>query len=179
VITDPCPKCRGKTTVPKKRTLTVKIPPGVHEGQGVRVAGEGEPGHNGGPRGDLYCYVRVRAHPFLMRDGDDLICTVPISFTQAALGTLLEVPTLDGTRQLRIPPGTQHGNVFRIKGQGLPNIRTQRRGDELVRVTVEIPRHLSPAQEKLLRTFAETEDKQVMPESRGFFERLRQHFGNN
>ncbi len=179
VITDPCPKCRGKTTVPKKRTLTVKIPPGVHEGQGIRVAGEGEPGHNGGPRGDLYCYVRVRAHPFLMRDGDNLICTVPISFTQAALGTLLEVPTLDGTRQLRIPPGTQHGNVFRIKGEGLPNIRTQRRGDELVRVTVEIPRRLSPAQEKLLRTFAETEDKQVMPESRGFFERLRQHFGNN
>ena len=179
VITDPCPKCRGKTTVPKKRTLTVKIPAGVHEGQGIRVAGEGEPGHNGGPRGDLFCYVRVRAHPFLMRDGDDLICTVPISFTQAALGTLLDVPTLDGTRQLRIPPGTQHGNVFRIKGQGLPNIRTQRRGDELVRVTVEIPRRLSANQEKLLRAFAETEDKQVMPESRGFFERLRQHFGSN
>ena len=179
VITDPCRKCRGKGTVARKRTLSVKIPAGVHEGQGVRVAGEGEPGRNGGPHGDLYCYVRVRAHPFLMRDGNDLVCTVPISFTQAALGATIDVPALTGTRQLRVPPGAQYGNLFRIRGEGLPDLRTGQKGDELVRVTVEIPRRLSSDQEKLLRAFADTEDRQVMPESRGFFERLKQHFGNN
>ncbi|MBN1125130.1 MAG: molecular chaperone DnaJ [Sedimentisphaerales bacterium] len=178
IITDPCLKCRGKTTVAKKRTLTVKIPPGVHEGQGIRVAGEGEPGRNNGPRGDLYCYVRVKAHPFLMRDGNNLVCTVPISFTQAALGALIEVPALNGTRQLKVPAGTQYGNVFRIKGEGLPDIRTGRKGDELVRVAIEIPKRLSIEQEKLLRAFAETEDTHVMPESKGFFDKLKNHFGN-
>jgi len=179
VIADPCRKCRGTGQVPKQRTLEVKIPAGVHEGQGIRVNGEGEPGRGGGPRGDLYCYVRVKAHPFLMRDGNDLVCTVPISFTQAALGATIDVPTLDGTRQLRVPPGTQHGSLFRIKSEGIADLRTGRKGDELVRLAIEIPRHLSPEQERLLRAFAETEDRQVMPESKGFFDKLKQHFGNN
>ncbi len=179
VIADPCRKCRGTGQVPKQRTLEVKIPAGVHEGQGIRVNGEGEPGRSGGPRGDLYCYVRVKAHPFLMRDGNDLVCSVPISFTQAALGATIDVPTLDGTRQLRVPPGTQHGSLFRIKSEGIADLRTGRKGDELVRLAIEIPRHLSPEQERLLRAFAETEDRQVMPESKGFFDKLKQHFGNN
>lgn len=178
VITDPCKKCKGTGQVAKKRTVSVKIPGGVHEGQGIRVNSEGEPGRNGGPRGDLYCYVRVKAHPFLMRDGNDLVATVPISFTQASLGAMIDVPTLVGTRQLKVPAGTQHGSLFRIKGEGLPNLRSGRRGDELIRVAVEIPRNLTTAQQNLLRAFAETEDKNVMPESCGFFDKLKKHFGN-
>ncbi|AQT70251.1 Heat shock protein J [Anaerohalosphaera lusitana] len=179
VITDPCRKCHGKGQVPKKRVVTVKIPSGVHEGQGIRVTGEGEPGKNGGPRGDLYCYVRVKAHPFLMRDGNDLVATVPISFTQAALGARIDVPSLNGTKHLKVPPGTQHGNVFRIKGEGLPDLRTNRKGDELVKVAVEIPRNLTNEQEKLLREFAESENNDVLPESRGFFDKLKKYFGND
>ena len=178
IITNPCKKCRGTGLVSKKRTVNIKIPAGVHEGQGIRVNGEGEPGRFGGPRGDLYCYVKVKQHPFLVRDGNNLICTVPISFTQAALGAMIEVPTLEGTRQLKVPQGTQHGSIFRIKGQGIVDLRSGRKGDELVQVAVEIPKRLSSSQEKLLRAFAETEDISVMPESKGFFENLKKHFGN-
>jgi molecular chaperone DnaJ len=176
VITHPCKKCRGTGQVPKKRKVSVKIPAGVHEGQGIRVAGEGEPGRNNGPRGDLYCYVRVQAHPFLMRDGSNLVATVPISFTQAALGAVIEVPSLQGTKQLKVPPGTQHGNVFRIKGEGLPDLRTRRQGDELVQVIIEIPKNLTGKQKKLLADFAETEDKKILPETKGFFEKLKKYF---
>ncbi len=179
VITHPCRKCKGAGRVPRQRTVSVKIPAGVHEGQGIRVTREGEPGRGGGPRGDLYCYIRVKAHPFFMRDGNDLVATVPISFTQVSLGATIEVPTLSGTRQLKIPPGTQHGSIFRIRGEGLVNLRTGRKGDELVRVAVEIPNKLSDKQENLLREFADTEDKNVMPQSRGFFEKLKNHFGNS
>ncbi|MCX5632973.1 MAG: molecular chaperone DnaJ [Phycisphaerae bacterium] len=178
VITNPCKKCRGSGRVPKKRLVTVKIPAGVHEGQSVRVGGEGEPGFNGGPRGDLYCYVKVKEHPFLQRDGIDLIAVVPISFTQAALGGMIDVPSLTGTRELKIPAGSQPGDVFRIKGQGLPDIRTRRSGDELVQIIIEIPNKLNSQQEELLRKFAETEDKTVMPKSKGFFEKLKQYFNN-
>jgi molecular chaperone DnaJ len=179
VITDPCKKCRGTGRVPRKRTLKVKIPPGVHEGQGVRVANEGEPGRAGGPKGDLYCYVRVKPHEFLRRDGNDLIAVVPISFTQAALGTTIDVPSINGTKGLKIPPGTQYGNVFRIKGQGLPDVRTHRTGDQLVQVTIETPTRLNSEQRELLRKFAETENTRVSPESTRFFERLKKHFGNH
>ncbi|MBU1260645.1 MAG: molecular chaperone DnaJ [Planctomycetes bacterium] len=178
VITSPCKKCRGSGKVPKKRLVTIKIPAGVHEGQSVRVAGEGEPGFNGGPRGDLYCYVRLKEHPFLQRDGINLIAVVPISFTQAALGGIVQVPSLNGMKELKIPPGTQTGDVFRIKGQGLPDIRTKRSGDELVQTIVEIPKKLNSQQEELLRKFAETEDNTVLPKSRGFFEKLKQYFNN-
>jgi len=178
IITSPCRKCRGVGLVAKKRTLSVKIPAGVHEGQGIRVGNEGEPGRHGGPRGDLYCYVRVKGHPFLMRDGNDLICIVPISFTQAAIGAMIDVPTLNGTRQLKIPNGSQHGNVFRIKGEGLPDLRSGRKGDELIRVSIEIPKKLTSQQKELLTAFSETEDKNVMPESKNFFEKLKKHFGN-
>ena len=179
VITDHCKKCRGTGKVPKKRVVEIKIPAGVHEGQGIRLANEGEPGRRGGPRGNLYCYVRIKPHPFLQRDGNDLVAVVPISFTQAALGATIEVPSLNGTRQLKVPPGTQYGRVFRIKGQGLPDMRTKRAGDELVQIIVEIPKKLNSEQEKLLRDFAETDDKRVLPESKGFFEKLKKYFGNN
>ncbi len=177
IVTDPCKACRGTGHVPKKRVISVKIPAGVHEGQGVRVGGEGEPGRNGGPRGDLYCYVRIKPHEFLERDNSNLIAVVPVSFTQAALGATIDVPSLNGTKQLKIPAGTQYGSVFRIKSEGLPDIRTGRRGDEMVHVIVETPTHLNSKQQELLREFAGTENKKVNPKSTGFLEKLKQYFG--
>jgi molecular chaperone DnaJ len=178
VITDPCRKCKGTGRVPKKRSVTVKIPAGVHDGQGIRVGGEGEPGRNGGPRGDLYCYVRVLAHEFLQRNGNDLVTEVPIGMTAASLGTTIEVPTLDAPRKLRIPAGCQYGSIFRIRGQGLPDLRTGRVGDELVRIVVETPTKLNAEQQQLLRRFAATEDSGVCPKSAGFLEKLKGYFGN-
>ncbi|MBM4027153.1 MAG: molecular chaperone DnaJ [Planctomycetes bacterium] len=178
VVKNPCPTCRGSGRVPKKRTVTIKVPPGVHEGQGIRVAGEGEPGRDGGPSGDLYVYVRIKPHEFLERDGNDLVAVVPISFTQAALGATIDVPSLEGTRQLKIPPGTQYGSLFRIRGQGLPDVRTGRTGDEIVQVTIETPGNLNARQEELLREFARTENRNVSPKSSSFFERLKRHLGS-
>ena len=179
IITNPCKKCKGTGRIPKKRKVNIKVPAGVHEGQGIRVTGEGEPGRNNGPRGDLYCYVRIKPHEFLERDGNNLIAVVPISFTQAALGTTLDVPSLNGKRALKIPPGTQYGNVFRIKGQGLPDIRTHTFGDQLVQVIIETPTKLNTEQQELLRQFAQTENKRVSPKSISFFEKLKKHFGDN
>jgi len=179
VITNPCKKCKGTGRVPKKRVVEIKIPAGVHEGQGIRVASEGEPGRGGGPKGDLYCYVRIKPHEFLQRDGNDLIAVVPISFTQAVLGTTIDVPSLNGTQGLKIPPGTQYGSIFRIKGQGLPDIRTRRTGDQLVQITIETPVKLNAKQEELLREFAKSENKNVSPQSKRFFEKLKKHLGNN
>jgi molecular chaperone DnaJ len=179
VITNPCAQCRGSGKVPKKRVVSIKIPKGVHEGQGIRVANEGEPGRDGGPRGDLYCYVRLKDHEFLQRDGNDLVAVVPISFTQAVLGAMIDVPSLNGPKQLKVPAGTQYGSIFRIKGQGLPDMRTGRTGDQLVQVTIETPSRLNAKQEELLREFAKTEDKNVSPQAKGFFEKLKKYFGNN
>jgi molecular chaperone DnaJ len=178
IIINPCKKCKGSGRIPKKRKVSIKVPAGVHEGQGIRVSGEGEPGRNNGPRGDLYCYVRIRPHEFLERDGNNLIAIVPISFTQAALGTTIDVPSLNGKRALKIPAGTQYGNIFRIKGQGLPDIRTHSTGDQLVQVIIETPTKLNTEQQELLRKFAQTENKRVSPKSTGFFEKLKKHFGD-
>jgi len=179
VITNPCKKCKGTARVPRKREINIKIPPGVHEGQGIRVANEGEPGRKGGPRGDLYCYARIKPHEFLQRDGNDLIAVVPISITSAALGATIDVPSLDGTKRLKIPAGTQYGSLFRIKGQGLLDMRTGRTGDQLVQVTIETPAKLNAKQQQLLREFAATENKTVSPRSKSFFEKLKKYFGNN
>ena len=178
VITNPCKKCRGTGRVSKKRSVSVKIPAGVHEGQGIRVSGEGEPGRGGGPRGDLYCYVKIERHDFLERDGNNLVAVVPISLSQAALGATIDVPTLEGTERLKVPAGTQYGSVFRIKGNGLPSLRTRRTGDQLVQIVVETPRRLNEKQEELLREFAKTENKRVSPKATTFFEKLKKQFGN-
>ncbi len=179
VVGSPCKKCKGSGREPKKRIVNIKIPAGVQEGQGIRVANEGEPGRGGGPRGDLYCYVRIRPHEFLQRDGNNLVAVVPISFTQAALGATIDVPSLNGTKQLKIVPGTQYGSIFRIKGQGLPNMRTGRTGDQLVQVIIETPANLNAKQQELLREFAKTENKSVSPKTQSFIERLKKYFGNN
>ncbi|MFC1675576.1 molecular chaperone DnaJ [Planctomycetota bacterium] len=179
VITTPCKKCRGTGTEPKKRVVSIKIPPGVHDGQAIRVSNEGEPGKNGGPRGDLYCYVRIAPHEFLQRDGNDLIATVPISYSQAALGATIDVPSIDGAEHFKVPSGTQYGSVFRINGKGLPSMRTRRTGDQLVQIIIETPKKLNSKQQELLREFAATENKTILPQSSKFFEKLKKYFGNN
>lgn len=175
LISTPCDSCRGSGRTRKERVVSVRIPPGIHDGQTIRVSGEGEPGDTGTTRGDLHCHIRVKEHEFFERDGDHLICRVPISFTQAALGAEVDAPTLGGTTALKVAPGTQFGTTTKLSGKGLPNLRSGRNGDLIVQFVVEIPRKLSKKQSELLRSFAETEDHAVMPESRGFFERVRDY----
>jgi molecular chaperone DnaJ len=175
VATKSCKACRGRGRTPKHRVVTVKIPAGVHDGQAVRLRGEGEPSPSGTVRGDLHCHIRIRPHPFLVRNRNDLLFDLPLSFTQAALGTKVEAPTLKGKAEITIPPGVQHGELLRLSGQGLPDLRTGRQGDQIVRVLVEIPRRLNDNQRELLRQFAETEDTTVLPESKGFFDKLKEY----
>ena len=183
IVKDVCAPCRGKGRVSKKRSLTVKIPPGIHEGQAVRVQGEGEPPapdvspKGEGIRGDLHVVVRVKEHEHFRREGDHLLLEMPTSFTQAALGAEVEVPTLEGTTTFTMPRATQHGAMFRVSGHGLPNLRTAKRGDLIIGVRIEIPKKLTSKQEKLLRDFAETEDEKVLPESHGFFKKIRDIIG--
>lgn len=183
VITDPCETCRGQGRVPKRRRLDVKIPPGIRAGQAVAIRGEGEPPPaeaapgGQGIRGDLHVVVRVAAHQLFERDGDNLTMRVPISFTQAALGAKVNIPTLDGEHELNIPRGTQHGRIIKVGGRGLPNLRSGRRGDLLVLISIEIPQKLTAKQETLLREYAETEDHSVLPETQGFWNRIRDFLG--
>ncbi len=176
VISKPCGTCSGSGRARRESVLQVKVPPGIHDGQRIRLRGEGEPSRTGTARGDLHCVVQIREHEFFVRDGDNLVCRMPISFTQAALGAQIEVPTLNGRSTLRIPAATQHGAIFQLSGQGLPNLRTGRAGDEIVQVLIEIPASLTAEQEDLLRKFAATEDNEVLPESKGFFERVKEYF---
>lgn len=176
VIREHCGNCGGTGRQMKKRVVTVKIPAGVHEGQAVRIAGEGEVGENGAPPGDLHCYITIKPHPIFTRHNNDIVCQIPISFTQAALGAAIDVPTLAGSQSMEVPPGSQHGEVFKMKGKGLPDLRSGRSGDELVQILVEIPRKLTERQKQLLREFATTEDAAVMPQRRGFMEKLKEMF---
>jgi molecular chaperone DnaJ len=176
VVRDHCPSCGGTGRQLKKRTVTIKIPGGVHEGQAVRVVGEGEAGEGGARPGDLHCYITVKPHPIFTRHNNDLVCQVPISFTQAALGSTIDVPTLKGSEKLEIPIGSQHGEVFKLRGKGLPDHRSNRIGDELVQILIEIPKKLNDRQRELLREFAETEDDKVMPQRKGFMDKLKEVF---
>ncbi|MCC7146412.1 MAG: molecular chaperone DnaJ [Phycisphaeraceae bacterium] len=172
-----CSACAGRGRQPRKRVLKVKVPAGIHDGQRIQVRGEGEPGEAGGPKGDLYVDVQVQAHELFSRENDDLILHMPVSFTQAALGAELDVPTLAGRTKLKIKPGTQHGEAIRLRGQGLPNLRTARVGDMVVVVIIEIPHKLSAAQEKILREYARTEDRTVLPQSHGFWDKIKARLG--
>ncbi len=179
VVREFCDSCRGKGRVPKKRSLSVKIPKGIHEGQAIRVSGEGEPpppevSPGGvGTRGDLHVVVRVEEHELYKRDGDSLVLELPVSFTQATLGAEIDVPSLDGSAKLELPRGTQFGSVFHVNGKGLPNLQHGRRGHLVVVVKIETPRKLSEKQERLLREFAGTEDAKVNPESTNFWKRVK------
>jgi molecular chaperone DnaJ len=176
VVKDHCPSCRGSGRQQKKRAVTIKIPGGVHEGQAVRVVGEGEAGEPGARPGDLHCYITVKPHPIFTRHNNDLVCQLPISFTQAALGAQIDVPTLKGSEKLDIPQGSQHGEVFKLRGKGLPDHRSNRIGDELVQILIEIPKKLNDRQRELLREFSESEDDKVMPQRKGFMDKLKEVF---
>lgn len=159
IITHPCKGCQGQGRVEKTKTLNLKIPPGISSGSRLRFRGQGEAGLHGGPSGDLYVVVFVEEHAFFHREGDDLLCTIPISMIQAALGTEVEVPTLNGNKKLAVPKGTQHSQIFKFKGEGFPHLRGSGKGDQLIRVEVKIPTHLSRKQEELLREFEALESK--------------------
>jgi molecular chaperone DnaJ len=175
-ITDPCPSCRGAGRTQTTARLQVDVPPGVESGMWLQLRNQGEIGDPGAARGNLRIQIVVKKHPFFERRRNELICQVPVSFAQATLGAVVEVPTLDGRENLEIPRGTQSGEILRIKGRGMPDIGGRSRGDELVEVVVETPRHLTPRQEELLREFAEIEHHQVSPRRKSFFEKLRDYF---
>ncbi|MBI2870299.1 MAG: molecular chaperone DnaJ [Candidatus Omnitrophica bacterium] len=153
IIKEPCRACRGRGRQRGERKIEVKVPAGVQTGSQLRITGEGEAGFNGGPRGDLYVAVAVRHHEVFSREGDDVLCEVRIRFAQTVLGDEVKVPTLDGEVRMHVPPGTQPGKVFRLKGRGIPRLAGSGRGDELVRVVVEVPTHLTREERSLLEQF--------------------------
>jgi len=176
VIRDKCVDCRGTRYGSTTVKLDVKIPGGVDNEMQIRVTGEGEPGEGGGPSGDLYVDIRVKPHPLFQREGRHLLCEIPITFSQAALGTELEVPLIAGRQKLSIPAGTQPGETFRLRGQGMPDPHGGARGDLVVRAMVEVPKKLSKKYEELLRELAEIEQKHVSAHHKGFFEQVKLFF---
>ena len=175
VIRRPCSACRGAVTVQKKRTLTVDVPPGVEEGTRIRLSGEGAAGQNGGPNGDLYIFLSLSEHPIFQRDSHNLHCRATISFVTAALGGAIEVPTLDGGRaKVTVPEGTQPGRQFRVKGKGMPVLRTAQRGDLYIEVAVETPVRLSRKQKELLREFQQEAREGCQPETECFIAKLKE-----
>jgi molecular chaperone DnaJ len=178
IITDPCPECKGMKYVEREKTLSVKIPPGVETGSRLRLTGEGEPGSGGGPSGDLYIVINVKEHPLFTREGDDIWCEVPISFTTAALGGEIEVPTLaSGKVKLKVPPGVQTGKVFKLKGKGIANVQGYGLGDEMVKVVVETPTNLTQRQKELLTEFARLSGDDANPISKGFWDKVKDLIG--
>jgi molecular chaperone DnaJ len=175
-VKNPCTACRGSGQKLKKVVTDVEIPAGVDDEMRVRITGQGEPSPNGGPPGDCYCFISVLSHPLFERDGQHLVCRVPITYSQAALGTTLEVPTLEGRGELVVPAGTQSGAVFRLGGKGMPDPRRRGLGDLLVQVVIEVPKKLSKEEDTLLRELAELEHRYVAPERKGFFEKLKEYF---
>ncbi|KAB3530744.1 molecular chaperone DnaJ [Alkaliphilus serpentinus] len=177
IINEPCNTCKGKGKVRKLKKIKVKIPAGVDTGMVIPIRGEGEPGLKGGPHGDLYVVIRVLSHPIFTRDGSDVICEIPITFVQATLGDELEVPTLEGKVKYKIPEGTQSGTIFRLKGKGIVSPKGYGKGDQYVKVIVEIPKKLSEKQKDILRQFAAEGGEEVHEQRRSFFDKVKDAFG--
>jgi molecular chaperone DnaJ len=176
IVKDPCRKCRGTGATTRAQSLNVKIPAGVDAGSRLKLRGEGAGGLNGGPPGDLYVVINVRDHPLFTRSGNDIVCEMPVSFPQVALGDEIQVPTLKGTVKMKIPAGTQSGSIFRLRGKGVPDIRGYGRGDQLVRVNVETPRKLTQKQRQVLQEFARATGKEVHPLSKSFLDKVKEMF---
>jgi len=177
VISDPCLECNGGGRTTENRTLSVNIPAGIEDGTRIRLAGEGEAGLRGGPAGDLYIFLSIKPHEFFQRDGADIFCRVPISVTTAALGGEFTVPTIDGGKtKVKVPEGTQTGKQFRLKGKGMPVLRSTRVGEMYIQVAVETPRNLTRKQRELLEEFERLSSAESHPESSGFFSRVRDFF---
>ena len=179
VIDSPCPDCRGTGRKVKERTLSVNIPAGVEDGTRIRLAGEGEAGTQSGPAGDLYIFLAIRQHQFFQRDGADLFCRVPIAMTTAGLGGQIEVPTVDGGRtRVKVPEGTESGKQFRLRGKGMPVLRTSKLGDMYIQVEVETPKNLTRKQKDLLRNFQKSCTDKNHPDSAGFFARVKEFWNS-
>jgi molecular chaperone DnaJ len=174
MVKDPCTKCGGAGRAAETRTLSVNIPAGIEDGTRIRLAGEGEAGLRGGPPGDLYIFLSIKPHAFFQRDGADIFCRVPVSITTAALGGQFEVPTVDGGRtRVKVPEGAQTGRQFRLKGKGMPVMRTRQFGDMYVQIDVETPQSLSRRQRELLEEFERVSEAENNPQSSGFFARVK------
>ncbi|ORE92435.1 molecular chaperone DnaJ [Acuticoccus yangtzensis] len=179
VVRDPCAHCGGSGRVSKERELSVEIPAGIEDGTRIRLAGDGEAGVMGGPPGDLYIFLTIKAHDFFQREGADLYCRVPISMARAALGGSIEVPSIDGEKaKVKIPEATQTGRQFRLRGKGMPVLRSSQTGDMYIQVVVETPQKLTRRQRELLTEFEELSSNENHPESHGFFSRAREFFEN-
>jgi molecular chaperone DnaJ len=176
VIEKPCKACHGAGRRERQSKIKLKIPGGVDTGSRLRSLGNGEAGLRGGPSGDLYVVLHVKPHDIFQRDGDDLLCEVPVSFVQAVLGAEIEVPTLSGKAEIKIPPGTQPGTTFRLKGKGVKNVQGYGNGDLHVRVMVEVPTHLTSAQKEKLQEFAQLCNGKESPLSQSFFEKAKKLF---
>jgi molecular chaperone DnaJ len=176
VVRHPCKVCRGDGRVQREHKILVKVPAGVENETRIRYGGEGDAGRWGGPSGDLYVVLEVRAHKFFERDGDDLHCVMPISFPQAALGTELEIETLHGPEMLKVPEGTQSGKEFRLRGKGVPHLNAHGRGDLIVEVRVQTPAKLTRQQKELMRQLGESLKVDNVPQSRGLFDKVKEMF---
>ena len=176
IIRNPCKKCGGNGKQRRNRTLKVNIPAGIDDGQSIRLSGQGGAGVNGGPNGDVIVTVSIRPHPIFTRDGSDVICEIPISFTQAALGDTLQVPTIDGKIEYNIPEGTQTGTVFRMRGKGIQNVNGRGRGDQYVRVNIEVPKNLTHKQKELLREFENSTTDENQVQRKGVWDKVKQAF---
>ncbi|MBQ6615314.1 MAG: molecular chaperone DnaJ [Thermoguttaceae bacterium] len=172
IIKDPCPDCRGSGLTEVSVEREIEIPAGIDNSTQMRIQGEGEPSPNGGPNGDCYVSIQIMDHPIFTRDGNNLVCRVPISYAQAALGATIEIPTLDGTEKFEIPAGTPTGEVFRLKGKGMPELRSHRVGDLLAQVYIDVPKKLTKEHEELLRKLAEIEDVNVSSGRKGFWDTI-------
>jgi molecular chaperone DnaJ len=174
ITTDPCQECRGRGKVRIDRKITLKIPPGVDTGSQLRLQGEGEPGESGGPQGDLFVMIHCKEHDFFKREGAHLICEIPVSFVQAALGNTISIPVLggDGTHNLEIPAGTQPGDILTLSGLGMPGLQRGKRGDLFVKVNVKIPPKLTARQKELLEEFAETEGRKESGNQKSFWKKI-------
>jgi molecular chaperone DnaJ len=177
VITDPCPKCKGEGRVLRQRTVDAKVPAGVEDGTRIRFSGLGEAGAHGGPPGDLYVVLHVKEHPFFEREGNDLHCVIPVSFTQAALGTEIRVPTLDGEQTLKVPDGTQSGTTLRIRGKGVPLLNGHGKGDLFVEVRVQTPSKLNKRQRELLQELEGMARVENKPQRRTLLGKVKDIFG--
>lgn len=176
IITDPCGTCRGRRRVRRERMLSVNIPAGIETGMRLRLANEGEPGDNGGPPGDLYVAVTVQPHDIFSRKGNDILCDIPVSFVTATLGGKVEVPTLKGTTVIKVPAGTQQDKAFRLKGLGVPSLKGQQTGDQIMKVKIQIPTKLTAAQKALLTDFAKESGMTMDTDGDGFFDKMKTYF---
>jgi molecular chaperone DnaJ len=177
VIPDPCTNCNGEGRVKKNKTLEVKIPAGIDDGMRIRSAGNGEPGINGGPSGDLYVEIHIKKHAVFERDGDDLHCQIPIAFTTAALGGTVQVPTLNGKVEIELPEGTQSGKTFRMRGKGIKGLRSSYPGDLYAHVAIETPVRLTEKQKQLLRELDGTlRDDRHNPQAKSWMDKVKDFF---